>query len=259
MFCPRCPSIGLANTENSSTVSQTRIRGLGDTTIELMAAINFFPGVDDRMFVAGQSPNGENPLRKLSISRLLQLANPPLVVGDLVETGALIGVSFFWNCDVIQPYCTEPIIVVKRLDAGKGFFQRRMRRYRVGGVDKREAMILYGLRIVVESSGLGRKINFVYLVIQLGSCLALLRTASMAADFLMLRCYPKKKAEMYYKCKVIETKDYSDLQDRLNLIQERAPEVENLLTKDKFGIGPGGRGGMASVILRGRGSIGPGP
>lgn len=176
-------------------------------------------------------------------------------VDDVIDTGAFIGVQFMWNCDVMLAHCTEPTIVVKRLDEGKGYTQRHVRKYRKGGVSKRSARILYGLRILVESSGQGRKINFVYLIIQLGSCLALLRTASMAADFLMLSCYPKKKAEMYYKCKVIETKDYSDLQDRLNLIQERAPEVENLLTKDKFGLGPGGRGGMASVILRGRGSV----
>ena len=78
--------------------------------------------------------------------------------------------------------------------------------------------------------------------------LALLRTASMAADFLMLNCYRREKTQMYYKCKVIETADYSDVQDRLNVVQQA--ERRALVTK-KLGMGLGGRGGIAGDVLRG--------
>lgn len=57
-----CPSIGLGNVGDSSTVTRTRIQALGDTTVELMSAINFFPGIDDKLFVAGQSPEGASTL-----------------------------------------------------------------------------------------------------------------------------------------------------------------------------------------------------
>merc|ERR550534_165786 len=244
-----CPSMGLFNFDTSETAERMDIVGLEDTIIEIMTSITF-PGIGNNMFVAGKSPGVPNPYRNLTIAQLLDHATPPLKLADLAEKGALVGISFLWNCDVGSPSCV-PAIEVKRMDEGKGFSQKRARRFVHGGTDKREATVLVGLRLLVDSSGIGRKVDLVMAIIQLGSCLALLRTASMASDFLMLRCYAER-SEMYYKCKVIETKDYSDLQDRLNLIQERAPEVQRLLKRDKFGLGPGGRGGMASVVLRGR-------
>jgi len=91
----------------------------------------------------------------------------------------------------------------------------------------------------------------VLFIIQIGSCLALLKTASMIADALMLQCYPKEKSDMYYKCKIIETQDFSDLQDRINIVQASEQESSALLKRKQggLGLGAGGRGGMASTIL----------
>lgn len=47
----------------------------------------------------------------------------------------------------------------------------------------------FGLRFIVDSSGIGREISLVPIVIQLSSCLALVQIASMAADFLMVRMW----------------------------------------------------------------------
>ena len=47
----------------------------------------------------------------------------------------------------------------------------------------------------------------------------------MIADFIMLQLYPKQKTDLYYKCKVKETQDFSDLKDRLNVIQDTREEV----------------------------------
>jgi len=106
---------------------------------------------------------------------------------------------------------------------------------------------MYGLRILVESSGIGRKTSLVLFVIQVGSCLALLRTASFLADFLMLNCYSQEKTDMYYKCKIIETQDYSDLQDRINIIQDA--ERGALLKRPKtLGLGSG-EGGVSGSVL----------
>jgi len=171
---------------------------------------------------------------------------------------------FFWNCDVLTTEC-EPSVVIKRLDNGKGFSQKRANHHTIGGTEARDAILMYGLRILVDSSGLGRQMSFVLIVIQIGSGLALLRTASMASDFLMLKLYPKYRRDAYYKCKVIETKDYSDLQDRINLIQEAQKEQEaSPLLKQggrndeegsasggsSLGLGPGGKGGLATSVLR---------
>merc|ERR1719408_80095 len=109
-----------------------------------------------------------------------------------MDTGALIGVSFFWNCDVLGDEC-EPAAVIKRLDNGKGFVQKRARHKTVGGAATRDATYMYGLRILVDSSGIGRKVSVVLIIIQVGSGLALLRTASMASDILMLKLYSRTR------------------------------------------------------------------
>merc|ERR1740121_1699840 len=139
-----------------------------------------------------------------------------------LTSGALIGVSFFWNCDVGYSGNSpcEPHVIIKRLDGGQGFVQKRVLHKRSNGEETRDAIYMYGLRILVDSSGLGKRVSLELIVIQIGSALALLKTASMAADFMMLRLYPADRVKAYSKCKFITTKDYSDLQDRLNMIDE---------------------------------------
>lgn len=254
-----CPSLGDGNAaEPPGEASVVTMKGLEHTVLELMTGIAF-PGIGNYFFVTGKSVGAVNPFKNITLGRLLAQATPPVKLEEVLETGALISVSFFWNCDVLYPTC-EPSVVIKRLDNGKGFSQKRSHRYSAGGSQVRDAIFLFGLRILVDSSGIGRRVSFVLIVIQIGSGLALLRTASMASDFLMLKLYPKVRSDAYYRCKVIETEDYSDLKDRINLIKEEKAEAEALLgqvgngkgssgKKVGLGLGPGGRGGMAEAVL----------
>jgi len=167
---------------------------------------------------------------------------------------------FFWDCDVSGD--CEPNVVIKRLDSGQGFVQKRATHTRVDGVDIRQALYLNGLRILVDSSGIGKQASLVLAIIQLGSAIALIRVAGIVADNMMLYGfqYTKTRKEAYYKCKVQETKDYSDLQDRINLIHET--KARDVTTRSKgsagagagvaLGLGAGGRGGLATSIIRGR-------
>jgi len=259
-----CPSLGEGNMDNPQGAAMQVITGLANTIVEIHSGIAF-PGIGNYFWVTGASPNApHNVFRNITLEDLLARSDPPTKLDEIIDTGALIGVSFFWSCDVLADEC-EPQAVVKRLDNGKGFIQKRAFHKTIGGVDKRDAFLMYGIRILVDSSGLGRKISFVLIMIQVGSGLALLRTASMASDFMMLKLYPKVRRDAYYKCKVEETEDYSDLQDRINLIAAQKHETHALLEKVvnqggrggagagvSLGLGPGGRGGMASTILRGR-------
>lgn len=260
-----CPNVGDGNADKAEGAVVTVITGLEHTILELMTGIAF-PGIGNYFFVTGKSAGATNPFKNITLAALLAQAQPPLKMEEVVETGALIGVSFFWNCDVMTIDC-EPSVVIKRLDNGKGFSQKRASHHTIGGNPARDAVLMYGLRILVDSSGIGRRMSFVLIVIQIGSGLALLRTASMASDFLMLKLYPKYRRDAYYKCKVIETPDYSDLQDRINLIQEAQQEASPLLKSQgrgaddehggapggsTLGLGPGGKGGLASSILRPR-------
>lgn len=272
-----CPSLGSGNEdfqpEDVEEAEVTKMTGLERTVLRIMAGIAF-PGLGNHFYVAGKAkdptipgaenvkapkikiPLGEakNELKHVTLADLLAQAQPPVKLEEVLDKGALIGVSFYWKCDVADLGC-QPGIVVKRLDNGKGFSQKRAYHHSEGGKTKRDAVVMYGIRILVESSGIGRQFSFSLLVIQVGSCLALLRTASMAADTMMLQFYPKVRRDTYYKCKVIETKDYSDMQDRVNLITE-SQEAEMLLPPEKvpkgkdLGLGVGHRGGLIKNFLK---------
>jgi hypothetical protein len=252
-----CPSIGegnIADLEKSPSV--IKMEGLEHTQVEIQAGIAF-PRVSDHFFVAGKSgPESKNPLRYVSLGDLL--ARGGLKIDDFIEYGGVVSVIYQWGveppCDVLNPQFCEPLIQVSRIDGGRGFVTKRSSKYWKGGGWARDATMMYGIRILVDSAGAGRKIDFVLVMIQLGSCLALTRTASMIADFIMLQLYPKQKTDLYYKCKVKETQDFSDLKDRLNVIQDTREEVAALLNRGgpgrTLGLGIGGRGGLASQILK---------
>jgi len=256
-----CPSLGEQNVDKPPKEAVVdELEGVESLVLKIMSGIAF-PGIGNQFFITGGSPGASNQFKNITVSDILALAEPPQKLDKkTLANGALIGVSFFWDCDVSGD--CEPSVVIKRLDSGQGFVQKRATHSRVDGVDIRQALYLNGLRILVDSSGIGKQASLVLAIIQLGSAIALIRVAGIVADNMMLYGfqYTKTRKEAYYKCKVQETKDYSDLQDRINLIHEtKAREVS---TRSKgsagagagvaLGLGAGGRGGLATSIIRGR-------
>lgn len=268
-----CPSLGDHNVETGPAgVRVDRIHGFEQAMFRIYAGIRFnFIGNHDWFYVAGDSKNSDTWFKNATLKEIFdQVAPPhgPLELKDVLDRGAIIGINFMWNCDTSMNSC-EPDIKVTRLDGKKGFSQKRVSHTRKNGKEYREAIYMYGIRIIVDSSGIGRRIETTLIVIQIGSCLALLRIASMVADFLMMHCsliYDQDHLDKYAECKVEDTDDYTDLQDRLNLVREgkqRPPadekaeilgrqEADGAGASVRLGLGPGGRGGMASAILRGR-------
>lgn len=253
-----CPSMGEGNVEEVAKATKVeRMEGLEHTQLQIQAGISF-PRISEQFFVAGkQNPEQKNPVRYITLGDLL--ARGGLKVEDMIDGGAVISVIFQWGtasapCDVTIPELCNPDVTVDRVDGGRGFVTKRSHKYFEGGEWVRDSQMMYGMRILVDSAGIGRKFDFVLAMIQLGSLLALMRTATMVADFIMLNMYPADKTMLYYKCKVKETQDFSDLKDRLNIIQENREEVSTLLHRGgpsrTLGLGPGGRGGMASQILK---------
>lgn len=272
-----CPSLGFGNRLTPPAGTQVDIiEGLEHTVLEIQSGIAF-PGIGNYFFVTGASHLASNPLRNVTLGALLGMATPPIKLKDVINTGALISLSFLWTCDVA--FECEPQVVIKRLD-NDGFVQKRSMSRTLAGVTTRDAMYMYGIRVLAESSGMGRRVSIVLIVLQIGSGMALLRTASIIADFLMLNVNTNtKRKEAYYKCKVSPTRDYSDLQDRINLIQEEKDRMEKanepsplkvgpksrLLGGESadnpgarpvgagasvaLGLGPGGRGGVPSKAL----------
>lgn len=222
-----CPSLGDKNVASPPSVAVTeKMEGLDEARLKILASISF-PGIGDDVFVYGGSGAGSK-FGNIAIGELLTLANPPIKIEELQDLGAIIGVSFLWNCDVATK--CEPIVVVKRLDSGEGFVHKRAWHRRVDGKEVRDAYYMFGLRILIDSSGIGRQWSVALIAIQIGSGIALLRLASVTADFLMLwwPLYTKGRKEAYYKCKVEETGDLTDMQDHINLVKDQKDRREGM-------------------------------
>ncbi|CAE6920635.1 dgoA [Symbiodinium sp. CCMP2592] len=256
-----CPSLGDHNVANPPPGAVVEdIFGLEEALLMIVAGIGF-PSIGAKFHVAGSSPDSSDLHKRITLLQLLELADPPLKLEDVSKSGCVIAVNFFWSCDFSWSNSCEPKMSVKRVDDGTGFVQKRSKKHTMNGVETRDAQYMYGLRLIVDSSGIGRQISLVPIVIQLGSCLALVQIASMAADFLMVRMYDKDRCEAYYRCKVVETKDYSEMQERLHLVGDQRSRAREMVSAGiirsggagagvSLGLGAGGRGSMSTV--RGR-------
>lgn len=281
-----CPSLGDRNADDPPDGSRVeRIKGLEESSLQILSGISF-PNIGNKFYRTGGSKGAVNPFEDIKLKELFKMIDPPLKLEDVIDTGAVILVSLNWMCNVREE--CEPEVTVAREDGGRGFVQKRARHRRVQGTRFRDAYYIYGVRILVDSIGMGHHMSLVMIIMQVGSGLALLRTASFITDSLMLSNVYKDpvRRRAYYACKVTETQDYSDLQDRINLIENHREEVSQhqaattLLGKSTsgasgtgiasglrtrggtpqtragaevvFGLGPGGRGGMTSSLLRGR-------
>ncbi|CAE7774673.1 P2RX2, partial [Symbiodinium necroappetens] len=256
-----CPSLGDHNVASPPPGAVVEdIFGLEEALLMIVAGIGF-PSIGAKFHVAGSSPDSSDLHKRITLLQLLELADPPLKLEDVSKSGCVIAVNFFWSCDFSWSNSCEPKMSVKRVDDGTGFVQKRSKKHTVNGVETRDAQYMYGLRLIVDSSGIGRQISLVPIVIQLGSCLALVQIASMAADFLMVRMYDKDRCEAYYRCKVVETKDYSEMQERLHLVGDQRSRAREMVSAGiirsggagagvSLGLGAGGRGSMSTV--RGR-------
>jgi len=253
-----CPSIGHQNAEKPPPEAEVDVlQGLGRLMLKIQAGISF-PGITDKFFLAGSSPGGSNQFKNTTLAEVLNKTSPRQELDKkLLNHGALIGFSFFWNCD-IKAEC-EPQVLIKRLDSGQGFVQKRAVHYRAAGVEKRKAVYINGIRLLIDSSGLGKKASLMLGMIQVGSAIALIRVAGIVADNIMLYSfhYTKLRRDAYYRCKVTETQDYSDLQDRINLIRDSTDRTsKSTATRGgahaDLSMGPLGRGGLASAIVKGR-------
>uniref|UniRef100_A0A7S1ALD8 P2X purinoceptor n=2 Tax=Noctiluca scintillans TaxID=2966 RepID=A0A7S1ALD8_NOCSC len=213
-----CPSLGDQNADSppNGAVVET-VEGLGHMHMKIMAGITF-PEMGTDLFIYGHTDGAEDRFSNLTIAELLSLSDPPLLVEDITDSGALLAVSFNWDCEVTMD--CEPTVVVKRLDTA-GFVQKHSNRR--GDGQTREAIYMFGLRILITSSGIGRQFSIQLIVVQIGSGLALLRISALAADFMMLRCFRDGLTRRAYrKCKVIATNDLSDLRDRLHHIKTKS-------------------------------------
>lgn len=78
--------------------------------------------------------------------------------------------------------------------------------YNEGGVEKRDLVRYFGVRIAVQSIGEGAKRSFSMIVLQVSSAIALLAVARTAADFFLEKIVPERRH--YLAQKVLQADDF---------------------------------------------------
>ena len=126
------------------------------------------------------------------------------------DDGLLAAASFFFECDFDSGVACLPRVVFSRIDdptsSSQGFNYRRVV-YNPDG--SRDLFKWWGLRLLLEASGVGHKFTSIVPALQaFGAGIALVTCATVVADFLIEYVLPHRKR--YVKKKIEEIEDASE-------------------------------------------------
>lgn len=142
---------------------------------------------------------GANTFR---IKDIVRMAN--LKVDEVAENGAIIVMNSFFKCDFDHTDC-EVSFRMANVDTKTGFNYVHNHYYLDGTAMKRDTYRLYGIRLAAFATGVGERISFSLIVMQLSSAIALLAMATSAADFVLAYIVPERRH--YLSQKIITTED----------------------------------------------------
>eukprot|EP00908_Phaeocystis_cordata_P014372 Transcript_25472.p1 GENE.Transcript_25472~~Transcript_25472.p1 ORF type:complete len:443 (-),score=224.24 Transcript_25472:160-1488(-) len=181
------------------------------------AAITLLEGQSAQAGAAAPSTAkpSEQP-NQFAIRDLLELAGTTY---DMVKsTGCVLSVSLEWNCYVDDVNDCVPTVHVQRLDLSefaRGFSYQTADHYTENPADPgmRDLYTFKGVRLLLSSRGVGKKLSVAAIMLQLSSLIALLWMANYAADLCMLYVLPERKHYRTYKQE--RTPDFSDLRNKI--------------------------------------------
>ncbi|CAF1057371.1 unnamed protein product [Brachionus calyciflorus] len=117
----------------------------------------------------------------------------------LIKGGVVI-IEIIWNCDFDLYSRCLPKYFFKRFDlpfgetsTASGFNFRFANRFRKSNVEYRELYKAFGLRFIINVSGIGGKFNLVPLMMTIGAGLGLMSISVLIADCVMLHCTKERK------------------------------------------------------------------
>jgi len=169
---------------------------------------------------AAAQPKAGLPPNEFSVGELIALAGASF---DAVSrTGCVLSVELHWDCFVDEQRRCIPTIAVQRLDLSpkrNGFVYNYADYFRTStssstrDTDERDLYTFRGVRLLLSSRGVGKKVSLSAIMLQISSFIALLWIANYASDFLMLHVLPEKRHYRTYKQE--RTPDFSDLRNKI--------------------------------------------
>jgi len=188
------------------------------STIDELTPTPYVDGVSSVSSTSSGSTLGDGktaPPDMFTVKDLLSLAGTSYET--VQDTGCVLSVSLLWDCFVDGASCF-PTISVQRLDLSakrNGFEYEYANYYRMTdtGPQQRDLYTVKGVRLLLSSRGVGKKVSLSAIMLQVSSLIALLWLANFAADFLMLSVLPERKHYRTYKQE--RTPDFSDLRNKI--------------------------------------------
>ena len=144
------------------------------------------------------------------------------MTNSIKRTGCVLSVNLRWDCFVDSPSACVPTVHVERLDRSSrynGFSFQHADYYRTAPsqVDERDLYTFRGVRLVLSSSGVGKKVSIGMIMLQISSGIALLWLANAGADFFMLNILPERRHYRTYKQE--RSPDFSDLKNKITEVE----------------------------------------
>lgn len=126
---------------------------------------------------------------------------------DCTENGALMLVNTLFKCDLDAHTC-EMKVEGQNIDTMTGYNHVHSHVYWEDGVRKRDSYRMYGLRLLVLTTGLGERTSMSQILLQVSSAIALLGVAETVADFWLMYIVPERRH--YREQKILQTEDFND-------------------------------------------------
>uniref|UniRef100_A0A7S3FG13 ATP receptor n=2 Tax=Haptolina ericina TaxID=156174 RepID=A0A7S3FG13_9EUKA len=211
-WCPKPYTAG-ANTQ----VSQ--LDGIEHLAITLIGTIDFprLGGKNNWM----TTEDGRNAKVTWSLPTVLKRGGVDQV--EVTASGAVLSLVLKWSCQ-LGPGSKECLPALKVYDIGKGagFYNEYAQYYQQseGGtpVLHRDLNQARGIRLLVSSRGVARKIDAYACVLQLFVALALIPIASMLADLIMQNLFSERRHYREYKTET--TPDFSDVRAKVEQMEK---------------------------------------
>eukprot|EP00347_Sterkiella_histriomuscorum_P017542 403348942 len=161
----------------------------------------------------------------------------------IINKGAIIKIVFDYYCDLRNMKECEPDISFQMLsEVGDAPVQIEdsltysfASNSSSANDQMRDLTVMTGIRLIFHVQGYGNTLSYASIILQISSALALLNIAATLCDLIMLYCplLKKEHREKYFDYKIEDSEDFSNLQERVDLIEKEQEKRLKKIKKDR--------------------------